>query len=228
MGLNHSPRIVTNGLVLCLDAANKKSYPGSGTAWNDLSRFGNNATLVNGVAFNSEGYLTFDGVNDYATISYSSSLDFPSALTISIWYFSGSVLGSLYLKGRTDIDHYNPYVATNGQYAWVGANGRATYVPAAGYIQSNTWYNLSISHSSGSVPNIFRNGVLTANHTFSEGNGTYALGTNVNPVGINADIPRGTIDTFNGRIAMIQAYNRALTQIEVEQNFQSMRGRFGI
>ena len=52
MSLAHSPRIITDGLVLCLDAGNTKSYPGSGTTWTDLSGQGNNGTLVNGVGYN--------------------------------------------------------------------------------------------------------------------------------------------------------------------------------
>ena len=48
MGLSHSPRIVTDGLVFCVDAGDKMSYPGAGTTWTDLSKEGNNTTLVNG------------------------------------------------------------------------------------------------------------------------------------------------------------------------------------
>jgi hypothetical protein len=67
MAFNYSPKIVTDGLVLYLDAANPKSYPGTGTAWNDISRGGNNGTLVNGPTFDSTngGSIVFDGVNDY-------------------------------------------------------------------------------------------------------------------------------------------------------------------
>jgi hypothetical protein len=67
MALSHSPSIVTDGLVLCLDAGNPKSYPGSGTTWTDLSGNGNNGTLVNGVGYSGDnlGSLSFDGVNDY-------------------------------------------------------------------------------------------------------------------------------------------------------------------
>ena len=71
MAYSNGPKIVTDGLVLCLDAANSKSYPGTGTAWNDLSGNGNNGTLINGVGYNSNNgvSLVFDGVNDYANIS---------------------------------------------------------------------------------------------------------------------------------------------------------------
>ena len=59
MGIGHGADIVRNGLVLHLDAANKKSYPGTGTAWNDLSGNSNNGSLLNGTSFNSLGYLSF-------------------------------------------------------------------------------------------------------------------------------------------------------------------------
>ena len=67
MSLNHSPKIVTNGLVLCLDAADKKSYPGTGTTWFDRSGNGNNGILVNSPTFNSGngGSIVFVGHNDY-------------------------------------------------------------------------------------------------------------------------------------------------------------------
>jgi len=222
---------VKDGLVLDLDAGNPLSYPGTGTTWTDLSGNNNNGTLINGVGYNSDngGSLVFDGVDDHGTIPHSPSLNFPTALTISVWYYSGNVgLYWLYLKGRTDNDNYNPLVYANGRYGWTGPNGRSFYDPPSGFIQSNTWYNLTVSHISGNNPNIYRNAIVSTSHTYSEGSGARALGTNTNPVGINADIPRGTFTTFNGRIASIQAYNRALTTSEIQQNFQALKGRFNI
>ncbi len=66
MSLLHSPKIVTNGLVLCLDAASRKSYPGTGNVWRDLSGNGNNGTLTNGPTFSSAngGSIVFDGIYD--------------------------------------------------------------------------------------------------------------------------------------------------------------------
>ena len=67
MATNYSPSIVTDGLVLCLDAANTKSYPGSGTTWTDISGRGNNGTLTNGPTFSSDdgGSIVVDGSNDF-------------------------------------------------------------------------------------------------------------------------------------------------------------------
>jgi hypothetical protein len=69
MSLNHSPSIVTDGLVLCLDAANQRSYPKSGTTWSDLAG-ASNGTLTNGPTFDSDngGVLSFDGTNENLTI----------------------------------------------------------------------------------------------------------------------------------------------------------------
>ena len=85
MGLAHSPRIVTDGLVLCLDAASKRSYPGTGTVWADL-KGGNNGTLTNGPTFDAGngGSLTFDGTNDYVEIANSSQFH-NQRMTASIW-----------------------------------------------------------------------------------------------------------------------------------------------
>ena len=69
-GVAAAPTIVTNGLILNLDASNTSSYPGTGTVWTDLSGQNNNGTLVNGVGYSSVngGTLTFDGVNDYVNM----------------------------------------------------------------------------------------------------------------------------------------------------------------
>ncbi|MFN4975767.1 MAG: SUMF1/EgtB/PvdO family nonheme iron enzyme, partial [Bacteroidota bacterium] len=223
--------IVTDGLVLWLDAGVTASYPESGTTWTDLSGNRNNGTLINGIGFNNTngGSLSFDGVNDYASIENSPTLNFSTAVSISIWFNSGTNQNKvLYLKGRTDVDNYNPLLRSNGFYAWTGISGRAQYLPPVDFIVNNTWYNLTVTHTSGSNPQIYKNGILATGYTYTEGNGTTALGTNGNPVSINADIPRGTIETFNGRIAIIIAYPRSLSSAEVLQNFNAQKARFGL
>ena len=81
MALSHNPLVTTTGLLLYLDAANRRSYPGSGTAWYDLSGNGNHFTLYNGPTY-SNGALTFDGVNDYAASN--NNLNFTSYSSVTI------------------------------------------------------------------------------------------------------------------------------------------------
>ena len=77
MALAHSPKIVTDNLVFFLDAGNTKSYPGTGTAWTDMSGSGNTTTL-SGATYNSDnsGNILFDGSNDYATFNPGSDIAF--------------------------------------------------------------------------------------------------------------------------------------------------------
>ena len=72
MSYSNGPTIVTDGLVLALDAGDRNSYPGSGTTWNDLAG-SNNLTLYNSPSFSSNngGHFLFDGANDYMTIQLS-------------------------------------------------------------------------------------------------------------------------------------------------------------
>ena len=95
MAFNYSPKISTDGLVLCLDAANTKSYPGSGTVWSDLSRGGNNGTLTNGPTFNSGngGSIVFDGVNDYVDCGVS-NISLPINITLISWIYQSTITGT--------------------------------------------------------------------------------------------------------------------------------------
>ena len=86
MGLSHSPRIVTDGLVFCVDAGDKMSYPGAGTTWTDLSKNRNNGTLTNGPTFDSAngGSIVFDGTDDYVNFG-SQTWDISTNLTIDFF-----------------------------------------------------------------------------------------------------------------------------------------------
>ena len=96
MGLAHSPRIVTDGLVLCVDAASKRSYPGTGTTWTDL-KGGNNGTLINGPTFDSDngGSIVFDGSDDRVDCTSPSEIDSISEITMIAWVrYSGIAVTS--------------------------------------------------------------------------------------------------------------------------------------
>ena len=87
MSTRYNPSIVRDNLVLYLDAANTKSYPGSGTTWTDISRKGTDGTLTNGATFNSGnmGHIAFDGTNDYVDITSLPVISNTSAMTMEAW-----------------------------------------------------------------------------------------------------------------------------------------------
>ena len=124
MAFNYSPKISTDGLVLCLDAANTKSYSGSGTVWSDLSRGGNNGTLTNGPTFNSGngGSIVFDGVNDYVDCGVS-NISLPINITLISWIYQSTTTGYRNIITKegatfTDLD-YGFTTSPNGNlYFW--------------------------------------------------------------------------------------------------------------
>ena len=223
--LAHSPRIVTDGLVLCLDAGNTRSYPGSGTTWTDLSRNGNNGTLVNGVGFDggNGGSLSFDGVNDYVSAT-SSDFAFGTAdFTVEGWAYVTSHINWRILATTRP---------TNGGYAdaWhVGcnANGGIFLYSNAFNLQSasnavpvNQWFHWCCTRSNSFTSllinkNIVASGTVTNNYTRT------VLGIGNFPVNI--------YEPWSGYISSIRIYkNRALTASEIQQNFNALRGRYGI
>lgn len=217
MGLAHSPRIVTDGLILCLDAANTKSYPGTGSTWYDLSGNDNTATLVNGVIFNSDnkGSLVFDGVDDYATLP-DNITDLSGDWSISVW-----------IKPLNDPN--NPRVVTllttldNLQVGYM-ATTLVPYIRIDNSVVSSTesliesdWVNI-VYQVSSSVRKIYIN---TVNTSIVSG----GIGSN----GMYSAIGGGYTDyQMNGNISIGMVYNRALSAAEVKQNFNALRGRYGI
>ena len=219
MGVFAGPEIVEDGLVLALDAGNTKSYPGSGTTWTDLSGNGNNGTLSTTYTHNSaEGFLKFSG-SGVATI--------PSLLlsnvTWEIFYRSNSSdtfsqYGRILDFGDTTIS-----LGTAVSYQlrmWTNAGGsRSTESALNGVGQDNKWHHLIYSYD----------GSTTAFYFDSVYQNGYAKSGALNG-GSSADLTIGNGDAylFNGDIAVVRVYNKALTASEVQQNFNALRGRFGI
>jgi hypothetical protein len=231
MALVHSPKIVTDGLVLALDAANRKSYPGSGTTWTDLSGNGNNGTLVNGPTYNSanSGSIVFAGDNDYVIATRPSSLVAGGPISVSLW--------AKWITTGTTISTIQVLVDNNHSSS-----------PVQGFVLQDR-PDLSKSIQFGS--NITSNG---ATSTFQVGDGTWhhIVGTNDQTTtklyidgSLNAQISQGGLGTvqpnisvgywqftpgryLNGNVAQVSIYNRALSAAEISQNFNAFRGRFGI
>ena len=222
MGISYNPRIVTDGLVLALDAGNVKSYPGSGTTWTDLSGRGNTGTLTNGPTYNSAngGSLSFDGVNDAISLS---NITPTSGASFSAWIYingSNSNYGSIFANW-SDIGGGTAYwigtLINDSTTIQVYFNG--SLISNITSLPLNTWMLLTISHT-GSICK----GYINAIERFSLSS---TLITSTNNTSIGYDITR-TNYPFKGNIAQASIYNRALSAAEVSQNFNALRSRFSI
>ncbi len=136
----HSPRIITDGLVLALDAANQKSYPGSGTTWSDLSGNGNNGTLTNGPTFDSgnNGSIIFDGVDDYITTGTTpSQLQGNPSFTVSGWFYRNANLpvntGTWGFGGNVTNQGINSWWSSNNNEITIDTWGQATFTTGVSY-----------------------------------------------------------------------------------------------
>lgn len=224
MSFFHSPNIVTNGLVMCVDAANPRSYPGTGTSWYDISGGSLTGTLTNGVGYNSnyKGILTFDGTNDYVSFPNSTSLD-SQTITMESWSNINSLFqnGFLFEKGQVNTQYSNFYNSDGTFYfRTMGLSNQdlTFYIPS--YIAVNTWNHIVCTYGGG-VKTIYLNGVQIAQTTGITG----TISTNATGLFIGAYGP-GTGYFLNGKIAQSRIYNKALTASEILQNYNSTQQRF--
>ncbi len=221
MGFNYSPKIVTDGLVLCLDAANSRSYVSGSTAWNDLSRNGNNGIFL-------PGSSSFNPSNNNAiSTNCTSSLSFANSNNTSqiIWfYYNGGNVASV-LCGLTEGNYNSSGV---GLYINNGTNGSTAgnrvsviypgsafnaITPQAGTLASNAWTQLVLIRDS-TTTSLYQNAALVGSTSSTPG----------------AGIVRSSIFSAAsfGSIGSFQIYNRTLTATEIQQNYNTHKTRFGL
>jgi hypothetical protein len=235
MSFTHSPKIVTDGLVLSLDAGNTKSYPGTGTTWFDKSGYGNNGTLVNGPTFNtgSLGSIVFDGADD--TVFLPLTLDTSTNFTIDVTAKCSTMIQDPSPQNRQTIWS----LVTDTKYGYeildleiwndglTSFNGNGTSYTSPFFqsffpLNSNSVNNYTISKS-GSTQSWYINSTLRQNATQ-----TYSTSSQYFKLGSRGAGSTGANQQWNGLIYLVKIYNRALTQAEITQNFNALRGRFGI
>jgi hypothetical protein len=225
MGISYNPRTITDGLVLCLDAANPKSYPGSGTTWTDLSGRGNNGTLVNGVGYSGDnlGSLSFDGVNDYVNIPNSTDLQVNN-FTLEGWVYpisgtnppSGSGYHIMRKESTFLLSHH--WDSGNRVGLWMQRTGGWEPTFSGTPAPLNTWCNVVATYDNSAV-RIYFNGDQVA--STSKSGQTRVTTTDVL---INGTVSNSLPQNYNCSIAKI--YNRALTAQEIQQNFNATKSRF--
>ena len=227
MAIYDNPKIVTDGLILCLDAGNRKSYPGSGTAWSDLSGRGNNGTLTNGPLFDSDrgGCIDLDGTNDYVNLPASSELTTLNGndVTICSWFYlrGGGLLFATAISSPLS-------TLVHGIYPTQQVIN--VYPPSGGAAESgltsptDTWSFYAVSAIAGVNATFYQNlNTQTAAHTEIYTGGTPTTVT------IGARSLSGATDQhISGKLAVFSVYNRALSAAEIQQNFNATRKRFGI
>ena len=228
MSLSHSPLIVRDGLVLCLDAANPRRYHKSGTTGSEL-KVSNNGTVINmdAAKFDSAngGSLGVDGTDERVNLGNAFS---PSAgLSISVWVFFdqfayGSTIRAITEKGYDgSIEPFGLYLSGGLLQAFYydgGVNGTSINVSL---LSTLAWYNV-ISTFDGSAWKIYIDGVLVS----SSSNSTQ-IQSNTQDILIGAATINGTVSRFfDGKISNLSIYNRALSADEVLQNYLATRGRY--
>ena len=216
------PKIITSGCVLALDAADKLSYPGSGTTWKDLSGNGNTGTLTNGPTFSGAngGCIVFDGVDDSVNLPLVSTST--TTITISIWFNLTTLPGnkSLIYNGVGSSDGYGLNMGAGGTAStlYVFFGNVSLDVVRAPNIQTNTWYNAVYTRTTTpSVLNsLYVNGVLLSTNT--------TLSPNTPTTSTTLSV---SVASLNGKISIASMYNRTLSATEVLQNYNATKSRFG-
>lgn len=220
--------IVTNGLVLYLDAANTKSYISGSTTWNDISRGGNNGTLVNGPSFSGSngGSIVFDGVNDY--VSYPTITFTNQPYTLEMWgKLPGPIDGSNRRTIFTRDSDIGEFSNPSGFFTTFILDSATTFLnfgfSTAGTIQLNIPFHWVFTLDSSKQVMMYLNG-----NPISLANTQLTSYTNVvssyNRFGLRGSNAR----PYNGNLNINRIYNRALTAAEVLQNYNATKTRFNL
>lgn len=246
MSLSHSPRVVSNGLVLCVDAANPRSYPGFGDTWYDISGNDMNFTLYNSPVAASNA-IAFNGVNQYARTNRTLDLTGTSAITVtSVWKVSTSIVQGLVYE------HTNNWNAVNNGYGGFGigvnTNGSTT---SANLNHFQLRGNVSYAGVNTASPNVTQYQYYTVIHDFSQPGGeesynyTNGVYQNNSATSVSTAFPAdntgtfgddhfyiatrgGTIAFCNLAISYLAIYNRRLSETEIKSNFSAIKGRYGL
>jgi hypothetical protein len=225
------PNIVMPGLILNLDAGITQSYSGSGTTWTDINGLGqnNNGTLINGPTFNSDngGSIVFDGVDDYVDCGNDSSLNITTGVTLGC-VFSGGTTGPFDRETAIQKGFFtqNPgmyglqFVNNKARFALWNSGGDNRFFDSSAQIINSIKY--VICTWDGFTMKIYINGVLDSSQSYST-----TLSTNTQNLGVGKSITENG-NYFGGNIYTSQVYNRALSAAEVLQNYNSLKGRFGL
>ena len=244
MGINYSPKIVTDGLVLCLDAANPLSYPGSGNTWKEIVN-NNDCTLYNSPPFssNNKGYLAFNTSSNAGHYGRGSINNwFTNAFTIeATFYHTSSMLWEALWSNNagsswSNADKEAPLLTFNGNSTSVwhqiginqaGTSGNGVWLDlTANHL--NKWVTVSLTRSGTSIniyaiyDNVWISNTGTYSYAINTTRNNYIVGRHWYNSGVTSS------QLFKGYIASIRVYNTALEFNHINQNYLALKGRFGL
>ena len=237
MACHGGPDIVEDNLVLCLDAGNTKSYPGTGDTWTDLTGNGVTGTLENGPTFNSGngGYIVFDGSDDYVSTINDIVLE-EEDFTMGFWAFTDDVsttnrslassVTNMDGSGWEDAGAWQISINNSSKLRMSirnNAGDGASNITSSSTLSTGTWYYFVVTRTSGGNYKIYFNGEEEASDSDVDS------GTDLDCPNFAIGINRGYNTEWDGGIAIVQIYKgKALTVAEIKQNFDAHKGRFGL
>jgi hypothetical protein len=251
MGFYRGPNIITDGLVLYLDAANQKSYPGAGAVWNDLSNQGNGGTLTNGPTFDSSnnGSIQFDGVDDYITLGniFNDIIAGPGKQFTIVCSFSPKSTTNRVLIGK----YSDSGVGENGRQFAIFArdlgagfkvdvifstnlNGFVNIVRSDTTLSINENYILTVTYddtqsTSLNKVNIYINGILSGKTIpFTGTFGPIATGPAQFGIGSSITSTSNTTYHYSGKVFNAMLYDHILSTDKILQNYNATKSRFNL
>lgn len=225
-------KIVTDGLVLALDANDQNSYPGSGTVWRDLSGNNNNGTMFGSVPYETDivrcfNFATVSGANSAAaTLGFtfaSNMVTITGNFSFSCWIKNppASVSQTTIFSNAGGGDGYRFGVGLNGVYYLIGPNYQEGILSFASSISSNLWYHVTtVFNRTGTSVLCYLNGVLQS----SIGIGPQGAMQN----GVPGIVKNSCCQLYTGKLACFIVNNKALSATEVRQNYNAQKSRFGL
>jgi hypothetical protein len=224
--------LVTDGLLLRLDAANIKSYEGSGTIFKDLTSNLSDFTLVGSPAFNANGFFTFNGTSQYASRVNTASLKPSAAISIEQWlnadsWNAGTVSNYKCALSCTQGGGYSHNIWSGNFYSYIYAGGKYL-IPSASVSNFSGWHHF-VTTFDGQYARLYIDGSLANTDDYGSANKTMTYASN--SIFLGAEAGAGTSPEgfyWQGKISTTSIYNKALSDAEIAQNYNNSKVRYSL
>jgi len=236
MSNKYGPKIITDGLVLHLDAGDRKSYSGTGTTWYDRSKYKNHGTLTNGPTYNSGngGSIVFDGADDYFITDLNTVGQSNTSFSFGGFFYNttnthnstNKFIFSNYVIGLHDgFFAITTYATTPILRLWLRDSSRNNNVQSNGVIpQVGVWYHvMGVRNASNNTAQFYVNGELIHDYSYDGSVSVTDLGTSY-----FGGVLHNSSQIMPSTVSLVQLYSRALSAIEIQQNYNAIKGRFNL